>query len=501
MDEDTEQRTGRPRRPWSVRVRVVAAMTAVMTLGLVAAGAVTFSVTFAELNQRVRSELLQEVDELSSLAARGPQDGDPGPYTDLDELFQAYLLTSVPGDHESMVSLVDGVPTLVPGGDLPFHLDSPEVVAAARAAFREGETVITNITDDGRDLKMVVADVQLPGETRQGAFVVAIDVGAQRRAVWNNVGTYSLVALATVLLTALLGHLIAGRLLRPITDLRQATAGISSDDLTRRVEVTGADNDIAQLALTFNQMLDRLETGFADQRQFLDDAAHELRTPLTIIQGNLELMDSGDVADVGQTRELVLDELARMKRLVDDLLLLAKSQRPDFVRPQAFDVAVFAEELKDRVHMLGDRHWEAWGGATGEVVADRQRLQQAVVQLAANAVKFSDRQDTIEVGLDWSPPTAEVREAVPEAAERYLVVTVRDTGVGIDPDQVDRIFERFGRGADAHGVEGAGLGLAIVLAIARAHHGTVTLDSLPGRGSTFRLWIPDSGMLEPWPPS
>lgn len=495
MDEHAAPRSGRTLRPWSVRVRVVAAMMAVMTLGLVAAGAVTFSVSFADLNRRVESQLLQEVDELSSLAARGPLDGSQGPYENLDDLFEAYLLTSVPGDHESMVSLVEGKPTLIPGGQLDFRLDNDTAINAALAAFQEGQTVITEVVLDGHDLRMLVASVQLPGETRQGIFVVAIDVGVQRRAIWNNVGTYSLVALATLLLTGLGGHLVAGRLLRPITDLRQATAAISSEDLTRRVEVSSGDNDIAQLALTFNQMLDRLEAGFADQRQFLDDAAHELRTPLTIILGNLELMDSGDVTDVEQTKDLVLEELARMKRLVDDLLLLAKSQRPDFLRPQDVDVTRLAGDLKDRVHLLGDRRWGTWAGATGRITADRQRLQQAVVQLAANAVKFSGPEDTIEVGLDWSPPTAEVRDTVPEAAERYLVITVRDTGAGIGPEQAERIFDRFGRGEDAHGVEGAGLGLPIVLAIAQAHRGTVTLDTLPGRGSTFRLWIPDSGML------
>jgi signal transduction histidine kinase len=303
------------------------------------------------------------------------------------------------------------------------------------------------------------------------------------------------VALATLLLAGFAGHLVAGRLLRPLSQLREATAGIDTEDLTRRVEISSADNDVAQLSLNFNQMLDRLEAGFADQRQFLDDAAHELRTPLTIIRGNLELMAAEDAADVEQTRELVLDELDRMKRLVDDLLLLAKSQRPDFVRMQPVDVTELAGELKDRVHLLGERQWEASGTATGEVMADRQRLQQAVVQLAANAVKFTGPDDRIELGVDWSPPTASVREQVEDPAGRYLVITVRDTGTGIDPDESERIFDRFARGDNVQGVEGSGLGLAIVQAIVRAHHGAVTVDSLPGRGSTFRLWIPDQGAI------
>src|SRR5690606_4485344 len=113
--------------------------------------------------------------------------------------------------------------------------------------------------------------------------------------------------------------------------------------------------------------------------------------------------------------------------------------------------------------------------------------QQAVIQLAANAAKFSSPGDRIEVRLDWSPPTAQVLEQVAVSAARYLVISVRDTGIGIAPDQVERIFERFGRSAETGSIEGFGLGLPIVQAIAQAHGGAVTLDSQLGAGSTFRL--------------
>jgi signal transduction histidine kinase/DNA-binding response OmpR family regulator len=295
----------------------------------------------------------------------------------------------------------------------------------------------------------------------------------------------------TMLLAGLTGHVMAGRLLRPLTQLREATSAITPEDLTRRVDVSNADNDVAQLGRTFNQMLDRLEAGIVDQRQFLDDAAHELRTPLTIIRGNLELVTADDPEDVAATRDMVLDETDRMQRLVDDLLLLAKAQRPDFVRPEPVDVAAFAEELLDRVHLLGERRWARAGSATGVVRADRQRLQQAAVQLAANAVKFSEPGDSVTVGLSWSQPSAEVRARVPRATERYLVVSVQDTGAGLEPDQAERVLERFDRGGDnASNVEGSGLGPAIVMAIAEAHQGTVTLDSQVGIGSTFRCGFP-----------
>lgn len=496
MDDTDQQEPGRTGRAWSVRTRVLALMLSLMVSGLLVAGAVTFSVQFAELHDRIERDLLQEVDELDSLARAGPEgpaaDGSLRPYTDLDTVFRSYLQSSVPGQSESVVALIDGEPTLVSGGERPFELDRPEVVSAALAVHQEGRSVFTDTELDGRQLRLIVTSVQLPEEARQGIFVVGIDIGTLRGRIVDDMTTYALVALGTIVLTGLAGHLVAGRLLRPLIELREATSAINAEDLTRRVEVSDADTDVAQLSRTFNQMLDRLEAGFADQRRFLDDAAHELRTPLTIIRGNLELVAADDPRDVEQTRELVLDEMDRMQRLVNDLLLLASAQRPDFVRRGPVDVAVLGDEVMDRVNLLGERDFVRAGWPTGTVRADRQRLQQAVVQLAANAVKFTSPGDTVTVGLSWSPATSEVRDRVGTPAEEYLVVSVQDTGVGIEPDQMERIFERFSRADNARHLDGSGLGLAIVMAIARAHQGTVTLDSQVGIGSTFRVWIPRS---------
>lgn len=486
--------TATPRRigrSWSVRVRVISLVLVTLTLGLVVAGVVTFAVQFSQLNDRIEAELEQEVNEIRGIAERGPGGSEEDtPYQDLYDLFEAYLTVSVPGDYESMLTLVDGTTAFIPGVTPPFDLNVPEVKDEVERLHQPGRAIISDFTLDGHDLRMVVASVSLPGDDREGIAVIAIDAGAQRQMIWAQVGTYALVALGTVLVTGATGYVVTGRLLRPLTDLGKATATIDTEDLTQRVEIRAADNDVAQLAHTFNQMLDRLEAGVADQRQFLDDAAHELRTPLTIIRGNLELMEVGDAEDVDQTRDLVLDELDRMKRLVDDLLMLAKSQRPDFVEFAPVDVQDLGHDLQDRVHMLADRDWDTAVTATGTILADRQRLQQAVIQLAANAAKFSEPGTRIEVRVDWAEPTDQVLEQVQTPARRYLVLTVRDNGVGIDPDEAERIFQRFGRSENHRSVDGSGLGLPIVVSIAQGHRGTVTLDSTPGLGSTFRVWIP-----------
>jgi two-component system, OmpR family, sensor kinase len=492
MDATQKVSAGRPRRTWTVRTRVLALNLAVILTGLLIAGTVTFAVQFADLNARVEEELVQENDELRQTVFLGPNRDGILPYDDIEALFRSFLRNSLPGTHEWMMTMV-GDRGLVPGGEPPFDLNQPVVHAAIEANWEEGRAKFADVQlDDGTQLRLLIGDVRVNGDHDRGVLVVGIDVGAQRQPIFDNMRTYVLVALITTILAGLTGYWAAGRLLRPLSELRAATSAINPHDLTRRMEVMDADKDITELAVRFNEMLDRLERGFADQRQFLDDAAHELRTPLTIIRGNLELMTIEDPEDVRTTRDLVLDEMDRMQRLVDDLLLLAKSERPDFLKPELVDAVSLADEIKDRVHLIGDRRWRGTAeGLSGRILADRHRVLQAVVQLAANAVKFTEPADRINVTLTMQPPTPQVVRQIPgDVADRYLVISVEDTGVGIPADQLDRVFERFGRAEANQQAEGSGLGLAIVAAIARAHQGAITVESTVGVGSAFRLWLP-----------
>jgi signal transduction histidine kinase len=281
-----------------------------------------------------------------------------------------------------------------------------------------------------------------------------------------------------VLLVALgAAWISAGRLLRPVRELTESARAITESDLTRRIPVDG-DDEIAELARTFNEMLDRLGSAFSSQRAFVDDAGHELRTPITIVRGHLELMDGEDPEDRQRTIALVTDELDRMARIVDDLLLLAKAEQPDFVRPEAIDLAALTEELLGKAQALGDRSWRLDGRGAGVLRGDPQRLTQAVLNLARNAVEHTEEGD--EVALGSSRQDGEVR------------LWVRDVGPGIARDDRERIFERFARGRDRpRRSEGAGLGLAIAQAVAAGHGGRVELDSAPGAGATFTLVLPD----------
>ena len=268
---------------------------------------------------------------------------------------------------------------------------------------------------------------------------------------------------------------MAGRVLRPIRLVRLTAQQISATDLSRRIPVNGND-DVAELARTFNSMLDRLETTFAAQRQFLHDASHELRTPITIVQGHLELAES-DPSTRAESLAIVMDELERMRRIVEDLLMLARSDSPNFLRLSEVDLEPFLDEILDKARTLAPRTWYLDDRAEGVALLDRQRITQAVLQLALNATQHTDTDQEIYLGT--------------KITGDQLLLWVRDSGSGVAPDDRERVFDRFGRGGSNDSDSfGTGLGLAIVHAIAHSHGGRVVLDEPSTGGAEFRLELP-----------
>jgi signal transduction histidine kinase len=288
--------------------------------------------------------------------------------------------------------------------------------------------------------------------------------------------TYTIVALLSLGLITAAAAWQSGRLLRPLRTLQNTAQEISETDLSRRIPETGHD-DITALTRTFNEMVARLDRAFSDQRQFLDDAGHELKTPLTVLRGHMELLDSDDPAEVELTRELLLDEIDRMARLVNDLIMLAKADRPDFVRTATVDVAPFTQTMLEKCRALGDRRWVLDGEAELLAAIDEQRVTQAVLQLAQNAVKHTGVGDEIGIGS----------AAVADHAVRFWV---RDTGPGVSDADKQLVFERFARSAVPDGDEGFGLGLSIVRAIAGAHGGSVSVEDAEPCGARFVLTLP-----------
>ena len=272
-----------------------------------------------------------------------------------------------------------------------------------------------------------------------------------------------------------LAWIVTGRLLQPVKELAKTARVINETDLESRIEVVGT-GELADLTITFNAMMDRLQGAFTTQRNFINDAGHELRTPITIMQGHLELMGD-DPIEQAETVALVLDELDRMGRLVNDLILIVKSEHPDFLQLETLNVSDFCVDLFAKAQTLADRDWQLQVDTRAKIVADPQRLTGALLNLLHNAAQHTQVNDCIELGC--------------RNRNAQVEFWVKDTGEGIPVAEQVRIFDRFARVQHTQRrSDGSGLGLAIVRAIVEAHGGRIGLSSQLGTGSVFTLTLP-----------
>ncbi|MFB9965832.1 ATP-binding protein [Sinosporangium siamense] len=433
----------------------------------------TWQILLSRLDNRVNQELSNEAEKFKKYADSAVQS--------VDELLQGYLSVNVPDGYETLFTILDGE---------VHHLTFAEPLAylhTNRALITELAAATKPTSSEVHSSEGIVRYAVLPvrGDNQRGALVVAVFYDHLKKDVVDAVRALSVTALVALVLAGLVGWLVAGQVLAPIRLVRQTAEHISdSSDLTRRLNVQGND-DVAALARTFNHMLNRLERAFATQRDFVNDAGHELRTPLTVVRGHLELMGD-DPADRAETIALVIDELGRMNRIVDDLLTLAKAEQPGFLSTEDVELADLTVSVLAKVRTLGPRTWRVDEVADTRIWADRQRLTQALMQLVANAVRHTSPGDLIAVG-------SAVRQVKNEAARDGSTVPmvelwVRDSGPGVAPEDRERIFGRFVRvGSRKH--EGAGLGLAIVKSIAEAHGGWVRVEENKGGGALFVITL------------
>jgi two-component system, OmpR family, sensor kinase len=456
------------------RTRILAAFVILMAFSTLLSVLAIRQLLIVRTADRLDAALIQEVNEFRTLV-RGINPGDGKPFAGrLHLIFDTYFNRNVPAAGETLIAYLDGRryddKSSGQGGTFPIDEYDARWANLLRSERGTIETSMGSI----RYLAVPINGAR----GLRGVFVVAASLSSERREVDEAVRLAALVLLSVLLIASTLAWVVAGRVLAPLRLLADTARSISESDLTRRIEVTGRD-EIAELARTFNAMLDRLEAAFASQRAFVSDASHELRTPITIVRGHLELMTE-DPEERRETVALVTDELDRMSRFVDDLLLLAKAERDDFLRVAEVELGALTDELLEKAQALGPRDWRLESRGEALIVADRQRLTQAIMGLAQNAVQHTDDGEPIWLGTD--------------ANHREVRLWVRDEGPGVAPEDQERIFDRFARASDSRRrSEGAGLGLAIVRAIAEAHGGRVNLSSRPGAGASFTLVIPVGG--------
>lgn len=477
--------TDPPRRgPWSqvsVRTRLTVVIALLTAASMTGAGLLVYALESARIERAVHEQIEQEIAEFRELRV-DPNTGDP--FNDVGRVLNVFLTRNVPDDDEMLVGYVEGERTERTlnryGQEV---LDEPDYQSAVEASSVDGSTQVVASDDFGEVWVTVVPVSNTDGE---GSLAIVNFLEDEHEELESTLQTYALVALFSLGLIATIAAFQSGRLLAPLRTLEETARDISATDLSRRIPEQGND-DITVLTRTINNMLDRLDSGFTAQRQFLDDAGHELRTPLTILRGHLELLDPDDPEEVRDTRELLLEESDRMSRLVGDLIVLAKTRRPDFLNIAPVDLAQLTPALLAKARGLGDRDWQLAAVGRGKIHVDEQRITQAVLQLADNAVKHTDPGARIVIGSAITGTTA--------------TIWVRDTGPGVPAEQHEAIFERFGRGDVRPGDEGFGLGLSIVRAIAHAHGGSVRVTDAEPRGAHFELSLPTEEVPPPWPRS
>jgi signal transduction histidine kinase len=464
----------------SARVKILASYVILLALSTATSVLLIRQILLIRLEEEIDEQFTQEVREFRRLA-RGsdPDTGEPFG-SDVRSIFDVYFSRNVPDEGEALLSFVGGRPYLAARSNAAsYPLEDDRALVARWAALLDPERgeVVTAV-GDARYIAVPVLD----GTEPLGVFVVANFPLHEREEVDGAVRVATAVTLGVLLVASALAWILAGRVLAPVRVLTDTARSISEADLTRRIRVSGHD-ELSRLAETFNDMLDRLEDAFRTQRRFADDAGHELRTPITVIRGHLELLED-DPEERRETLALVADELDRMNRIVDDLLLLAKAEQPDFLSLDTVDVERLTDDVLAKAQALGIQEWRLDGRGKGRIVADQQRLTQALMQLAENAARYAPGDGVIAIG-----------SAVRDGEARFWV---RDRGPGIEPEDRERIFTRFARGpASRRRSEGAGLGLSIVEAIAQGHHGRVELETEPGVGSTFTLVIPTDQPVTP----
>jgi two-component system OmpR family sensor kinase len=448
------------------------------------AGVLVYTLESAQIENDINQQIDQEILEFRKLESTGTDPETGAPFASTEALLDLFLARNVTDDDEMLVTysgteFLDATPNQF-GRQILGEEGYQDVVASG---LRNGGTVEFQ-SPRYQEVWVTVLPVENRLDTDPGGALVIVNfLDDERSELDRTIRTYAVIALLSLLLITFLALWQSGRLLGPLTTLRQTAREISATDLSRRIPTRGND-DITALTHTINDMLDRLEAGYEAQRNFLDDAGHELKTPLTVVRGHLELLAQGNPEEVAETRDLLLDEVDRMSRLVEDLLLLAKARRPDFLSPRQVDLDRLTHTLLAKARALGDRDWQLDGTGQAQLVVDEQRITQAVLQLADNAAKHTDPGDVVAIGSSYDG--VRVR------------VWVRDSGDGVPPEDRRQVFERFGRSTVRPGDEGFGLGLSIVQAIAVAHGGTVTVTKAPDGGARFELELPKEGA---WPGS
>ena len=356
---------------------------------------------------------------------------------------------------------------------------NPELLASGRNG-QDAYITVPDPYEDDDNMRLYAAPVM-----REGAAVGVVQVGQSLDVVGDTLEQLLLLLEIGIPLAVIVagagGYWLAARALARIDRITETARSISAKELSARLDLPATHDEVGRLAATFDMMLARLEGAFQRERQFTSDASHELRTPLAAMRTILEMTRSKrrSVADYETALDDLAEEAARLQTLVEDLLRLARQETNGTAVYEPIDLSELLDDIADSMRPLGENKGLTLTSAVPEglvFAGDRDGLIRLFVNLVDNAIKAT--------------AAGEITLAGAREMENGLVITVADTGCGIDAEHLPHIFDRFYRVDASRSRGGAGLGLAIARQIVEAHGGRIEVSSEVGQGSTFQVVFP-----------
>jgi heavy metal sensor kinase len=463
-------------RPLSIRVRLTLWYTGLLLGILLLISGLSYSMLRRSIEQDLDASLMTVAQIIRDTGYSTPGvTAGPGPEA-------ALLQVLGPESYDKFFQLVDaeGNP-----GIRSTHLGGRTLPLSALARANAGRGVPTFETiqlSPGGAIRLLTMPVVRDGQLQ--AFIqIGMPLGHARQAIGRYLETLLVLVPLGVALAAAGGAAISRAALARVDEMSRSARRISAHDLSWRVQLRGTGDELDRLAETLNEMLARLEGAFAHMRRFTADASHELRTPLTALRGGVEvaLRSERSTEEYRRVLRSSLEEVERLIRLSEDLLLLSRSTAGSSAARAPVDLEALCVEVLDLGARLAEGREVAVRLDTigpASVIGDAAALRRAALNLVENAVKYTPAGGKVELSLS--------------CADGHAVLTVRDTGAGIDPSDTERIFEPFVRldAARARDTGGAGLGLAIARSIVVSHGGTLSVESTLGAGSLFTIRLP-----------
>ncbi|MEI6101582.1 MAG: HAMP domain-containing sensor histidine kinase [Eubacteriales bacterium] len=361
--------------------------------------------------------------------------------------------------------------------------------SAGKVVNQSGDTGISVTSDPGMirqvqagDNHLLVQNTQIIEDGKAAAWLqITLNLFAQDSFLRVAQIAIGFADIAGILLSLLAGNLAGRRMLKPIDNITKTAREISITDLNRRIESGDGDDELTRLANTFNDMIERLRIAFEKQNGFVSDASHELRTPIAVIRGYIDMIDrwgKNDPSILNESIAAIQNETHNMEDLVEKLLFLARSDSGRLnVAKETFDLRELVDEITTEYGLIHPKRLVRNEIAAGTALtADRRLVKQALRSLVDNGIKFSPEQGVITITSGEN--------------ERDVSITVADQGIGIPPEKIGSIFERFYRVDRSRTGGGTGLGLSIAKHLVEAHAGSIWAESRESNGSTFYFTMP-----------